>query len=1083
VLQAFLKFLGGEPGEEKQMWLLLGKGFFMGIFLATYTVGAETLFLSKMGEGMLEIAFFIGGFLGIVSTIVFVSLQRNINFSSLAITNTFLIFGYVTLLRGTYEFYDSPWITFAFFVMMGPITAITLLTFWGVFGRMFSLRASKRIMGGIDTGQMLATALAFFSIPVLRKINLINDTTDLLFISIVGAFGIFIFTLLIVKNYNLDIATKKVSREKPNTSYTDLLKNKYLGLLSLFLIFSCASAVFAEYSFYTSVEVMYPDEAELSDFLSAYDGIIILVSFIFQSFFNDIIIGKYGLKVSLMVMPIVLGGFVLGAIVSGHFFGYTVKNDAYILFFLFTGMGRLLSASLKDALENPAFKIYFLPLDIKIRFDIQSRIEGVVNEFAVLVSGAALFLLGLLSFFSLIYYSYVIIILCIVVIYLAAKLYDEYKGTLKITLTRQKEALGSKGTKNENSTVNVLQREFDEHNADSIVLSLKLFEKMEPILFRRVLVETLKSPFAEVRKYAYNKCRQVNNFENLAEIKKLASYEQEEEIRNLAIEVIAFLQISEDYELDEIPVRKLVRSTNKADRVFAAQILAKLDDEKFVPLLIELLRDINTDVRIAAMASAGLAKWPELWPILVENLHVPLYANAAKAALTTGGEPVLHTVDTAFYKTGQQANTMFRVIQILGRIGGPEAVERLWKKIDFPDKVIVSELLLSLSYLGYHAKDFQAARIKIQIEAEIGDIAWNIKVLTEIPDETETDLLLMQAIEEENAQNYDDIYMLMALIYDSQAVELVKENINLATSESVTFAVEMLDIFLEDELKPKAFPVFDELKPQERLARLNDFYPPEEFLGYEDLLLSIINRDYNHINRWTKAVALYRLSMMDDAKVSADLIANLFNPDKLILQTSAWIIYKKDKLEYQKHTRRIKPGVKKDLDRAIVPPTFVETEEDLHLKMLLIEKAVFVKGLDLFKTIPGSVLTDIVDMAEEVRMKEGITFVTKGDNGNAPIYMIVSGEVMEHDDLGHSDKLGSREVIGFNKLVETDVFEYSYTTLKETVFLTISMEALFDLMSKNIEMVEATLLSVKSADTLEAPEEEIAEDRLLFFTQ
>jgi hypothetical protein len=51
------------------------------------------------------------------------------------------------------------------------------------------------------------------------------------------------------------------------------------------------------------------------------------------------------------------------------------------------------------------------------------------------------------------------------------------------------------------------------------------------------------------------------------------------------------------------------------------------------------------------------------------------------------------------------------------------------------------------------------------------------------------------------------------------------------------------------------------------------------------------------------------------------------------------------------------------------------------------------------------------------------------------------------------------------------------------VFLTISMEALFDLMSKNIEMVEASLLSVKSADTLEAPEEEISEDRLLFFTQ
>ena len=527
----------------------------------------------------------------------------------------------------------------------------------------------------------------------------------------------------------------------------------------------------------------------------------------------------------------------------------------------------------------------------------------------------------------------------------------------------------------------------------------------------------------------------------------------------------------------------MVRSIEKNDRVYAAQLLAKLDDEKFIPLLLELTRDINVDVRTAALASAGINKWPEFWPILIENLHVPIYANVAKAGLIAGGEAALHTVDTAFYKTGQQGSTMFRVIQILGRIGGPEGIERLWKKIDFPNKAIVSELLLSLSYLGYHAKEFQAARIKIQIESEIGDIAWNLKVLTEIPRESETDLLLVQAIEEENSQNYDDIFMLLALIYDSQAVELVKENIAVATSESVTFAVEMLDIILEDELKSKMFPIFDEMKTEDRLDRLNDHYAPEAYANYTDLLLSIVNRDYNHINRWSKAVALYRLSMMDDTNVSADLIANLFNPDKLILQTAAWIIYNRNRAEYQSHTRRIKPGVKKDLDRAIVPPTFIEAEEDRHMKMLLIQKAVFFKGLELFKTIPGAVLTDVVDLAEEIRMNEGTTFIKKGDDGNAPVYIIVTGSVLEHDERGQHRELGSNDVIGFNKLVSSDRFEFDYTTSGETVFLTISMEALFDLMSKNIEMVEATLLSVKDSDKKEAEDEVMDQERLLLFTQ
>lgn len=66
MVKAFLKFLGGEQGEEKQMLLLLGKGFFMGILLATYQIGAETLFLSVLGDEFLADAFFAAGAAGLL---------------------------------------------------------------------------------------------------------------------------------------------------------------------------------------------------------------------------------------------------------------------------------------------------------------------------------------------------------------------------------------------------------------------------------------------------------------------------------------------------------------------------------------------------------------------------------------------------------------------------------------------------------------------------------------------------------------------------------------------------------------------------------------------------------------------------------------------------------------------------------------------------------------------------------------------------------------------------------------------------------------------------------------------------------
>ena len=159
MIQAFLKFLGGEQGEEKQMLLLLGKGFFMGILLATYQIGAEALFLNVLGDEFLAEAFFCAGGAGIISTALFVFLQRKINFSTLIISSTFIILLFIGGARLAFEIigYDNTLsgqfqlLPFILFVMIGPVTSITLLNFWGVFGRVFDLRQSKRIIGGIDT--------------------------------------------------------------------------------------------------------------------------------------------------------------------------------------------------------------------------------------------------------------------------------------------------------------------------------------------------------------------------------------------------------------------------------------------------------------------------------------------------------------------------------------------------------------------------------------------------------------------------------------------------------------------------------------------------------------------------------------------------------------------------------------------------------------------------------------------------------------------------------------------------------------------------------------------------------------------
>lgn len=1076
MIKSFLAFLGGEPGEEKPMLLLLGMGFFMGIFLATYQIGSETIFLNEVGKESLDTAFFTAGGLGILSTVLFVFLQKRINYSTLIISNLFLIFLFMTGMRIAFELYDYDTVEkqfkilpFLMFVMIGPITAITILGFWGVFGRMFDLRASKRIIGGIDTGALTATIIAFFSIPFIQMIPGMNNTYDLLFISAIASFGVLFFTVWIVKDFRIDKATKiKKTDVKPKeVSFFDLIKDPYLRLLSLFLVFSVGASKFVDYTFYSVVDINFVEEEKLSQFLSFFSGIVMIMSFLIQSFINDFIIGKFGLKVALMTMPIILILFTVGGIISGHIFGYEIRGEQFLFFFLFTVSAKAFTASLRDALENPAFKLFFLPIDIKIRFDIQTRIEGVVNETAILVAGLAQMALGLSVYLKLIHYSYFIVGLGALVILLASKLFAQYKITLRATLEKQKKELEGDGKRNEDNTINILKEEVKSKDPVRILNGLKLLERIDPIVFEYVLLDMLNLRFPDVRKYAYQKLDQFGCFDSLEIIRKDAKTEGDPNVLAEAKRTISNLIELSNFELTDVNIRTLLRSTDAKDRIKLARIFVKSTDDKHLPYILELLRDINPKVRMAAMITAGKLKRAELWPILVENLHLSTYGNTAISSLSLGGEASFHTIDSSFYKTGQYSDTMFRIVQLLGKIGGKNATDLLWKKIDFPDKKIVSELLLSLSYQGFQAKDFQAARIKLFLEDEIGDIAWNIKTSRDIPDEEDLDILIRNAFREEDNQNYSNLFMLLSMIYDSQNILLIKENIRGGTTDSITFAVEMMDVFIEDELKPKLFPVLDDLKIEDKLVRLHDHYPPEDFESYHDLLLQIVNRDYNRVNRYTKALALYRISKIEGVDVTPSLIANLFNSDKFLLQTAAYVIFSIDAEAYHLHTKRLKSNIKKELDKAILPPVFRDQGEDYHQKLLLIELVIFLKEIAEFRSIPGELITYLAVYLTEIRLKPETVLLDTSDNGDSPLYIVLDGKVDIYEDeklVGSKTKGG---LIGEHRVLSTDLFPYTATTSDQCTLLVLAKEDLLNMMSKHIEIVQVFINILNHVDEVE----------------
>jgi len=182
-------------------------------------------------------------------------------------------------------------------------------------------------------------------------------------------------------------------------------------------------------------------------------------------------------------------------------------------------------------------------------------------------------------------------------------------------------------------------------------------------------------------------------------------------------------------EITKSRIQKLTRSTSSGDRQYAGELLLHTSAEENLSFLIELLNDNEPLVRKTALATAAKRFNSEVINAVIDNLTNPLYSNLAMNSLTLMGGAALSYLDSGFYRSGQNTQTMVRIVQVMGRIGGQRAKELLWNKIDFPDKVIVAQVLLSMGECGFKAGISQITRIKYAIETDIADLAWNLNAI------------------------------------------------------------------------------------------------------------------------------------------------------------------------------------------------------------------------------------------------------------------------------------------------------------------------------------------------------------------
>lgn len=1041
-------FLRIEDDEINAVLLLLVLSFFVGMFTATVTVASQSLFLNYFdGQTDLPIALAVAGALGMLTTGLFNFFQGRMSFVTLAsIFLILIIFATSTIEFGENLVEDKTLLFYFGFTLILPFTYLTQLIFWNTVTRLFTLRQSKRIIGTVDIGMDVAQIIAFFSIPILLTFL---DPEDLYFIGLICVVGfLLIFLLLTSKYMSKDSVREGILQEKEHKKLNifQFFGNKYILIISAFIIVSYCSASFIDYSFLNLTTTQF-DDNQLANFLSLFEGTIVILGFLIGLVVTERLQEQYGLRISLLVNPVVLVVFTLVAICLGYFWGFEPAQgatDTILFFFIAIAMCKLLVAIFQNAIDQPVTKLYYAPIEKSIKLDAQTKLEGVIYSFATCIAGGLIVLINNFKFFNLLSISMFTLILLIFWVITVNKIHKGYRNALQNSLKRNQE-LGNKKIAHEFTVESVLSMEVSSSEEDKIFYCLKLSEKLDTPLFESLILKLSDSPHQKVKKFIQEKIKELKIEDSTQnEILKLAKLGQ---------------SMSEDSDMLSISNDRLVklsRSNQVSDRILVAKLLRKLINDRNIFILLELLRDPDPKVRILSINTARKVKRPETWPILIDMLSSPLYGNHVAGALREGGVSTLSSLDMAFYKSGQNEQVLIKIVQIIGHIGGAEAWKILWKKSDYPDKRIVKQIFFSLRFTNYQAQGRERTQVLELLSTEIGKTFWNLCAQEELPDEPEFQLL-KDALKEELTENYQQLTLLLSILYDQQSIQLVSENIDSGTVDGMAYALELMDLFVDAEIKPKLFPIYDYLSIKNKMEKLQSYYPREKYTAIE-VITFILNRDFNMSNRWTKMCAAYITAQLPDYAINDALIGQMFNPDPLIQETVAWTIFNKDPAKYRLILSRIPVRDVRFLDDSIQKNDVSNPLNDGYF--LRTEIVVLLKSLPVFAGISGVILSDISERIKIVNLADGEKIEFSNSLEEQPVLIVASGKLKLTQKDGTVQFLNSKEVFGdFFKVAQNPVLTKLESVGKSIVF-NINLYDAYFIMAKHHQLVQGLIRNI-----------------------
>jgi len=955
----FVKAFNIRPDEFGPVLYLMVFSFFVGLSMTFYFAASNAIFLKHFESWMISVSYMASGVIVWAAWWLLSRLDRRLTLGWQLIVKFLFVFTTVTAISIGVWLYDRPWLAFIMFTWVRILVYITVVTFWGLAGKLFNLRQGKRIFALLGIGEVISIIIGYFSVPLLLKFL---KAPDLLFLSSGSLLICLLIVFVILRVFNTELTGNQLSSSTADTgtktdlNYWRLIRKPYFLLISLMALLPIFGYLFVDFLFLAQTKAEFANDTEtIAGFFGIFLGFVAVIELIFK-LISGRFLNKYGLKPSLVSLPVILFTGMLMAAFSGTLYG-TVG-----LFFAFIAMVRLFERSVRSAVYEPAFQLLYQPVPSDQRLIFQNQIEGIPKASGTVITGAVILLFSAIHTFNLIHYSWIFLVVLALWIWAAFRMYDQYRNMLKTKLNE----LEGENRQSDPVTELVMQ--------SLVHTGTEQFDKVFSVIEIIYPLQTEKAiPGAIVRSTVSNqlkiiqKIRECHVVSVLPFLKSYSETRQPDELSALFSQTIGELEDQDRHTFENI--MKLCRSASIDDRRYAACMLGSSGKYNTYKLLIGLMYDPDPSVRRAAIRSGSKAKRIEFWPSMIENLADRRFAVSARIGLQQIGEPVLTELDRVFEKSGGGLYARMQIISVFESVGGPKAIKFLRSKLSHHDKEVRMLVIKALNRIGYRASVHESVGIKGMIEEVIGNIMWIQASLLDIGKAQHVNALQI-ALLDQLEEDKQTVFLLLSLLYDSKTMRHIMEHIESKDTNAKIYAFEIGDMLISGELKQIIFPLFEDITMSERLQRLENKFLQEK-LDPLDRMIDILNRDILKTKIWVKARVIELLGELQTNRtdeIKAILAANLSHSHELIAELAARTLAKMDKpFFFQVMSRLMKNG--NPLLLKVADHFRSDSGEQVFL---LYEKVQAIKNMDLFFDIPENVLVELLSRYQDIVVeKEG----------------------------------------------------------------------------------------------------------------